>query len=60
MAGLFVLVVPALIDQRGALVRGLPQMYTSLVASLKENPNDVIRSLPQMLPSWPRHLASSS
>ena len=51
LAGLVVLVVPALIDQGGALVRGLPQVYASLVSSLKENPNEVIRSLPQMLPT---------
>src|SRR5450759_2684943 len=51
IAGLFVLVVPALIDQGGALVRGLPQVYTSLVASLKQNPNEMIRTLPQLLPT---------
>jgi predicted PurR-regulated permease PerM len=51
LAGLSALVVPALIDQGGALVRGLPRMYASVVASLKENPNEVIRTLPQMLPT---------
>jgi predicted PurR-regulated permease PerM len=50
-AGLFVLVVPVLVDQGGALVRGLPQAYAGLVASLEENPNEVIRTLPQRLPT---------
>ena len=51
LAGLSVLVIPALIDQGGALVRGLPQVYASLVASLKENPNVMLRTLPQLLPT---------
>ena len=51
LAGLFVLVIPALVNQGGALVRGLPQVYTSLVASLEKNPNEVIRTLPQRLPT---------
>ena len=51
LAGLFVLVIPVLVDQGGALIRGLPQVYASLVASLEKNPNDVIRSLPQRLPT---------
>jgi predicted PurR-regulated permease PerM len=51
LVGLSVLVVPALIDQGGALIRGLPQVYASLVASLKENPNAMIRTLPQLLPT---------
>ncbi len=51
LAGLFVLVIPALVDQGGALVRGLPQVYTSLVASLETNPNEAIRTLPQRLPT---------
>ena len=51
LAGLFVLVIPALVDQGGALVRGLPQVYTSLVASLEKNPNEAIRTLPQWLPT---------
>ena len=51
LAGLFVLVIPALVDQGGALVRGLPQVYTSLVASLEKNPNEAIRALPQWLPT---------
>ncbi|MGB8644817.1 MAG: AI-2E family transporter [Anaerolineae bacterium] len=50
-AGLFVLVIPALIDQGGALGRSLPQVYASLVASLENNPNDAIRTLPQRLPT---------
>ncbi len=51
LAGLFVLVIPALVDQGGALVRGLPQMYASLVDSLEKNPNEAIRTLPQRLPT---------
>ena len=51
LAGLFVLVIPALVDQGGALVRGLPQVYASLVASLEKNPNEAIRTLPQRLPT---------
>ncbi len=50
-AGMFVLVVPALINQGGALVRSLPQVYASLVASLEKNPNQFIRNLPQLLPT---------
>jgi predicted PurR-regulated permease PerM len=49
--GLFLLVIPALVNQGGALVRSLPQVYASLVASLEKNPNEVIRSLPQQLPT---------
>ncbi len=51
LAGLFVLVIPPLVDQGGALVRGLPQVYASLVASLEKNPNEAIRTLPQRLPT---------
>jgi predicted PurR-regulated permease PerM len=51
LAGLFVLVIPALVNQGEALVRGLPQVYASLVASLQENPNEAIRTLPQRLPT---------
>ena len=51
LAGLFVLVIPALVNQGGALVRGLPQVYASLVASLEKNPNEAIRTLPQRLPT---------
>ncbi len=51
LAGLSVLVVPELIEQGGALVRGLPQVYAGLIVSLKENPNAMIRTLPQMLPT---------
>jgi predicted PurR-regulated permease PerM len=51
LAGLFVLVIPALVDQGGALVRGLPQVWTSLVDSLEKNPNESIRTLPQRLPT---------
>lgn len=51
LAGLFVLVVPALVNQGGALARGLPQVYASLVASLQGNPNEVIRTLPNLLPT---------
>lgn len=51
IAGLFVLVIPAVVDQGGALVRSLPQVYASLVASLEQNPNEMIRTLPQRLPT---------
>src|SRR5512140_599657 len=51
IAALFILVVPVLIDQGGALIRGLPQVYTSLISSLENNPNDFIRGLPQQLPT---------
>lgn len=51
LAGLFVLVVPPLVDQGGALVRGLPQVYASLIASLEKNPSEAIRTLPQRLPT---------
>src|SRR5512133_2783033 len=45
LAGLFVLVIPALVNQGGALIRSLPQVYASLVDSLGKNPNEVIRTL---------------
>ena len=51
LAGLFVVVIPALVEQGGALVRGLPQVYASLVASLEQNSNEAIRTLPQRLPT---------
>jgi predicted PurR-regulated permease PerM len=51
LAGLFVLAVPALVNQTGALVRGLPQVYTRLIATLEANPNEAIRTLPQRLPT---------
>jgi predicted PurR-regulated permease PerM len=51
LAGLFVLVIPAIVDQGGALVRGLPQVYANLVASLENNPNEMIRTLLQRLPT---------
>ena len=51
LAGLFVLVVPALVDQGGALGRSLPQLYSSLVDTLEKNPNEAIRTLPQRLPT---------
>lgn len=51
IAGLFVLVIPALVDQGGALVRSLPQVYSNLVASLEKNPIEAIRTLPQRLPT---------
>jgi predicted PurR-regulated permease PerM len=51
IAGLFVLVIPALVNQGGALIRSLPQVYASLVASLEKNPIEVIRTLPQQLPT---------
>lgn len=51
LTGLFVLVIPALVDQGGALARGLPQLYASLVESLQKNPNEAIRTLPQRLPT---------
>lgn len=51
LAGLFLLVIPALVDQGGALVRSLPHVYASLVTSLEQNPNEAIRTLPQRLPT---------
>lgn len=51
IAGLFLLVIPALVEQGGALVRSLPHLYASLVASLEKNPIDAIRTLPQRLPT---------
>ena len=51
LAGLFVLVIPALVNQGGALVRSLPQVYASLVTSLEKNPIEAIRTLPQRLPT---------
>lgn len=51
VTGLFVLVIPALVDQGGALIRGLPQVYANLVASLERNPIEAIRNLPQRLPT---------
>jgi predicted PurR-regulated permease PerM len=51
LAGLFLLVIPVLIEQGGALIRDLPQMYASLVASLATNPTDAIRTLSQQLPT---------
>ncbi len=51
LAGLFVLVIPALVNQGSALVRSLPHVYASLVASLEKSPIDAIRTLPQRLPT---------
>jgi len=51
LAGLFVLVIPVLVNQGGEMVRGLPQVYTSLIASLEQNPSGLIRTLPQRLPT---------
>jgi len=51
LAGLILLVIPALINQGGDLIRNLPHLYTDLVASLENNPNELIRSLPQRLPT---------
>ena len=51
LAGLFVLVIPVLVNQGGEMVRGLPQVYTSLIASLEQNPSELIRTLPQRLPT---------
>jgi predicted PurR-regulated permease PerM len=51
LAGLFVLVIPALIDQGSALMRGLPAMYANAVSSLGNSSNEILRSLPQRLPS---------
>ena len=51
LAGLFILVVPVLVNQGGALILGLPQVYTSLVTSLEENQYTVVRNLPNMLPT---------
>lgn len=51
LASFFVLVVPVLLDQGGALMQSLPEVYSDLVASLKENPSDVLRELPALLPT---------
>ncbi len=51
LGGTFFLVIPVLLDQGGALIRGLPQMYASLVASLAANPAEPIRTLAQLLPT---------
>jgi predicted PurR-regulated permease PerM len=51
LIGLFVLVIPALVNQGGELVRSLPEVYASLVASLAKNSNEAIRTLPQRLPT---------
>ena len=51
LAGLFVLVIPALAKQGSALFRSLPHVYASLVVSLEKNPVDAIRTLPQRLPT---------
>ena len=51
LVALFVLVIPVLIDQGGALIRGLPQVYASLVSSFENSSIDFIRTLPQRLPT---------
>ncbi len=51
LAGMFFLVIPVLIDQGGALIRGLPQMYASLVSSLAANSTEPIRTLSKLLPT---------
>ena len=51
LAGLFILVIPVLVNQGGALILGLPQVYASLVTSLEANQYAVIRNLPNMLPT---------
>lgn len=51
IVGMFVLVIPALVDQGGALVRSLPKLYSDLVVSLENNPIEAIRTLPQRLPT---------
>lgn len=51
IVGLFVLVIPSLVEQGGSLVRSLPQLYTDLVVSLENNPVEAIRTLPQRLPT---------
>jgi predicted PurR-regulated permease PerM len=51
LVALFVLVIPVLIDQGGALIRGLPQVYASLISSLQNSSIDFIRTLPQRLPT---------
>lgn len=51
LAGLFVLVIPALVDQGGQLIQDLPKVYSSLITSLETNPNELIRTLPQRLPN---------
>ena len=51
IVGMFVLVIPALVNQGGALVRSLPKLYSDLVVSLENNPIEAIRTLPQRLPT---------
>ncbi len=51
IVGMFVLVIPALVDQGGALVRSLPKLYSDLVVSLEHSPVEAIRTLPQRLPT---------
>ncbi len=51
LSGLFILVIPALINQGGALFRSLPQVYVSLVDLLAKNSNEIIRTLPSRLPT---------
>ena len=51
IVGLFVLVIPVLVDQGGALVRNLPKLYSDLVVSLENSPVEAIRTLPQRLPT---------
>jgi predicted PurR-regulated permease PerM len=49
--GIFVLVIPVLVSQIGALVQNLPKMYSEIVTSLEESPYALLRALPQQLPS---------
>jgi predicted PurR-regulated permease PerM len=51
LAGLLILVVPVLANQGGALILRLPEVYNSLVSSLETNRYEVVRNLPNMLPT---------
>jgi predicted PurR-regulated permease PerM len=51
IVGLFVLVIPVLVDQGGALVRSLPKLYSDMVVLLQNSPVEAIRTLPQRLPT---------
>ena len=50
IVGIFILIIPILVAQVGALLQGLPKMYSDLVASLENNPSELIRALPLKMP----------
>ena len=51
IVGIFFLVIPVLITQIGALIQGLPKMYSDMVTSLENSPNLLFRTLPLRLPT---------